>query len=60
MATRLKAELQALVSPEAPSRELIEEWKKRFPPPTTRAARAKKAAAARDDDESEPEESAES
>jgi hypothetical protein len=59
-ATRLKAELQALVGPEGPSRQLIEDWKKRFPPPTTRAARAKKAAAARDDDESETEESAES
>lgn len=59
-ATRLKAELQALVGPEGPSRELIEDWKKRFPPPTTRTARAKKAAAARADDESETEESAES
>jgi hypothetical protein len=29
-ATRLKAELQALVGPEGPSRELIEDWKKRF------------------------------
>lgn len=43
-ATRLKAELQALVGPEGPSRELIDDWKKRFPPPTTRAARAKKPA----------------
>jgi hypothetical protein len=50
-ATRLKAELQALVGPEGPSRELIEDWKKRFPPPTTRAPRARKAAASRDDDE---------
>lgn len=49
-ATRLKAELQALVGPEGPSRELIEDWKKRFPPPTTRGARTKKAAAARDGD----------
>lgn len=48
-ATRLKAELQALVGPEGPSRELVEDWKRRFPPPTTRAARSKKAAAARDD-----------
>ncbi|WP_437915100.1 BREX-2 system adenine-specific DNA-methyltransferase PglX [Sorangium sp. So ce302] len=32
-ATRLKAELQALVGPEGPSRELVEDWKKRFPPP---------------------------
>ena len=59
-ATRLKAELQALVGPEGPSRELIEDWKKRFPPPTTRTARAKNAAAVRDDDESDTEESAES
>jgi len=51
VAARLKAELQALVGPEGPSRELIEDWKKRFPPPTTRAARAKKAAAVRDHDE---------
>lgn len=49
-ATRLRAELQALVGPEGPSRELIEDWKRRFPPPTTRATRTKKAAAARDDD----------
>lgn len=59
-ATRLKAELQALVGPEGPSRELIEDWKKRFPPPTTRTARAKKAPAARDDEESDTEESDES
>jgi len=53
-AARLKAELQALVGPEGPSRELIEDWKKRFPPPTTRAAGAKrgaKKAAARDADD---------
>jgi hypothetical protein len=59
-ATRLKAELQALVGPEGPSAALIEDWKKRFPPPSTRAARAKKAAIARDDDESDTEESDES
>lgn len=41
-ATRLKAELQALVGPEGPSAALIEDWKKRFPPPTSRAARAAK------------------
>ncbi|MGK3966166.1 BREX-2 system adenine-specific DNA-methyltransferase PglX [Sorangium sp. So ce118] len=52
-ANRLKAELQALVGPEGPSRELIEDWKKRFPPPTARAPRARKAAAAREDDERE-------
>jgi hypothetical protein len=40
-ANRLKAELQALVGPEGPSRELVEDWKKRFPPPTARAASAK-------------------
>lgn len=38
-ASRLKAELQALVGPGGPSRALIEEWKKRFPPPHSRAAR---------------------
>jgi hypothetical protein len=58
-AMRLKAELQALMGPEGPSRELIEDWKKRFPPPTTRAASAKKgtkkAAAARADGESQEE-----
>jgi hypothetical protein len=47
-ATRLKAELQALVGPDGPSRELLEAWKKRFPPPATRAARATKTAVARD------------
>ncbi|XYI02557.1 BREX-2 system adenine-specific DNA-methyltransferase PglX [Sorangium sp. So ce1128] len=46
-ATRLKAELQALVGPDGPSRELLEEWRKRFPPPTTRVTKAKRAAAAR-------------
>ena len=44
-ATRLKAELQALVGPEGPSREMIEDWKKRFPPPTSRATKAKGAKA---------------
>ncbi|WP_437907563.1 BREX-2 system adenine-specific DNA-methyltransferase PglX [Sorangium sp. So ce327] len=55
-ANRLKAELQALVGPEGPSRELIEDWKKRFPPPTARAGRARKAAAARDQEDREIEE----
>ena len=59
-AARLKAELQALVGPEGPSRELVEDWKKRFPPPTARAIRTKRAAAARDEDESDNEESDES
>ncbi|WP_437637195.1 BREX-2 system adenine-specific DNA-methyltransferase PglX [Sorangium sp. So ce854] len=54
-ANRLKAELQALVGPEGPSRELIEDWKKRFPPPTARAGRARKAAAARDEEDGESE-----
>ncbi len=60
-ATRLKAELQALVGPEGPSRQLIEDWKKRFPPPnarTTSAAKggrigAKKSAAPDSDTETE-------
>ena len=56
-AARLKAELQALVGPEGPSRELIDDWKKRFPPPTTRATRTKRAAAAREEEESTNEES---
>jgi hypothetical protein len=41
-AARLKAELQALVGPEGPSRELIENWKMRFPPPNMRAGGARK------------------
>jgi hypothetical protein len=41
-ATRLKAELQALVGPEGPSAALIEDWKRRFPPPSARATRARK------------------
>lgn len=53
VATRLKAELQALVGPEGPSHELIEGWKKRFPPPTMRAPRPRKAAVARDNEDSE-------
>lgn len=32
-AARLKAELQALVGPTGPSRESLEDWRKRFPPP---------------------------
>ncbi len=59
-ATRLKAELQALVGPEGPSRELIKDWKNRFPPPTMRATRSKRVAAARVEDDSEDEESDES
>lgn len=59
-ATRLKAELQALVGPEGPSSALIEDWKQRFPPPTSRASGAKrgaKKAAARDEADGETEES---
>jgi hypothetical protein len=59
-ATRLKAELQALLGPEGPSRELIEAWKKRFPPLTARATRAKRAIAVRGEDDSEDEETDES
>ncbi len=49
-AARLKAELQALVGPQGPSPELIEDWRKRFPPPSTRASKAKRAAKAREKD----------
>ncbi len=42
-AGRLKAELQALVGPDGPSPELIEEWRRRFPPPTARGKRGRKA-----------------
>ncbi len=59
-AARLKAELQALVGPGGPSRELVDDWKKRFPPPTARATRTKLAAATPDEDESDHEESEES
>ncbi|MBK8015059.1 MAG: BREX-2 system adenine-specific DNA-methyltransferase PglX [Deltaproteobacteria bacterium] len=62
-ATRLKAELQALVGPEGPSAALIEDWKRRFPPPSARVAgapkpvkagnRGSKKAAEDDDDASE-------
>lgn len=52
-ATRLKAELQALVGPEGPSSALIEDWKTRFPPPSARAAGARKAATSKaEEDES--------
>jgi hypothetical protein len=43
-ATRLKAELQALVGPAGLSRESIEDWRKRFPPPKTHAAKVKSVA----------------
>ena len=56
-ATRLKAELQALVGPEGPSRELLEDWKKRFPPPHARATRMKRVTAPHKEQEVESEES---
>lgn len=40
MANRLKAELQALVGTDGPSREQLDDWRQRFPPPGTKAARA--------------------
>ncbi|MBK6520467.1 MAG: BREX-2 system adenine-specific DNA-methyltransferase PglX [Polyangiaceae bacterium] len=53
-AARLKAELQALLGPEGPSKELLEDWQKRFPPPKTKAAKAaKKKSKKIDDDEGE-------
>jgi hypothetical protein len=62
-ATRLRTELKALVGPEGPSRELLEEWRKRFPPSSSRAVGpkrgAKKPASPRIED-SEDEESDES
>ena len=59
-ATRLKAELQALVGLEGPSRELIEDWKSRFPPPTARATRTKRDAAVRDETDGDDQETDES
>jgi hypothetical protein len=58
VAARLKAELQALVGPDGPSRELVEAWWVRSPPPTTRAAKGKRAKVKRekvqeDEDDSE-------
>jgi hypothetical protein len=49
-AARLKAELQALVGPQGPGPELIEDWRKRYPPPSTRGAKAKRAAKTREKD----------
>lgn len=52
---RLKAELAALLGPDGPSKDVLADWKKRFPPPGGRArGRAKRAApkpAADEDDE---------
>jgi hypothetical protein len=53
VAARLKAELQALVGPEGPSRELIDDWQRRFPPPKSKAARASRAKAKPKADEAE-------
>lgn len=39
IANRLKAELQALVGIDGPSREQLDNWRQRFPPPGTKAAR---------------------
>jgi hypothetical protein len=50
VATRLKAELQALVGPDGPSRKLIEDWKQRFPPAIARAAASRRIAAVREED----------
>lgn len=44
-AHRLKAELQALVGPDGPSRETLDDWRQRFPPPGTRGSRGRKAKA---------------
>jgi hypothetical protein len=55
---RFKAELQAFLGPEGPSKALLEAWKARFPPPGKGRGQSKKAKAARtakgedeDDDE---------
>ena len=56
VAVRLKAELQALVGPEGPSRELIEDWRKRNPPPNTRGAKTRRAKNRDDDADGESEE----
>jgi hypothetical protein len=45
-ATRLKAEIQALVGPQGPSRELIDDWRKRVPPP----GKSGQVVASKDDD----------
>src|SRR5690606_3040497 len=51
-ATRLKAELQALVGPEGPSVPLSEAWKKRCPPPSARAGVVRKTSTTEVDDDS--------
>jgi hypothetical protein len=39
VASRLKAELQALTTLEGPSKEMVDDWAKRFPPPGSRKQR---------------------
>ena len=36
---RLKAEMQAIIGLEGPSRERLDDWRQRFPPPGTRPTR---------------------
>ena len=55
-ATRFKAELQALVGPEGPSRELIEDWCQRFPPPSKGSANAQRGSTTRQDEVEEDDE----
>ena len=53
-AARLKAELSALVGPTGPSREMLEDWRRRFPPPKPpkqKTTRARKPARAEEDDD---------
>jgi hypothetical protein len=47
VAARLRAEIQALLGPEGPSFELLQDWKRRFPPPNSRAAGTKQRTASR-------------
>jgi hypothetical protein len=44
-AARLKAELQAIVGPSGPSRDVVEEWRERFPQPKIKLARTSRARA---------------
>jgi hypothetical protein len=39
VAKRLKAEVQALVGIDGPSRETLDDWRRRFPPPSARGGR---------------------
>jgi hypothetical protein len=49
-ASRLKAELAALVGPDGPSKVLLDAWKAKFPPPGGRA-RARRPAVTPDDED---------